>query len=121
MTKKASSKTAVQTFATSGTLKNQGNSKASEANVITEIIETHDEIKDSEDMKKFLMKIRDKVSEGVSSPIYTLTALNFAFTIPGAHVFFNNENKELARELWLRLKNQGFQLRNPPLLFGDAG
>ena len=28
------------------------------------------------------------------------------------------ENKEIARDVWLRLKQAGLQLRNPPILFG---
>jgi hypothetical protein len=43
--------------------------------------------------------------------------MNFVLNLPNIYNLLDNENKELARDIWLRIKQSGMQLRNPPMLF----
>lgn len=70
------------------------------------------------DLKNFLLNVRDKMAEEVAAPVYALSAINHVMTLPGIYNLLDNENKEIARDIWLRLKQSGMQLRNPPILFG---
>jgi hypothetical protein len=72
------------------------------------------------ELEAFLLNIRDKMDEEVASPIYALTGMNYIMSLPGVYDWLDDETKEIARDIWLRLKQAGFQLRNPPMLFGDA-
>ncbi len=69
------------------------------------------------DLKGFLLNIRDKMAEETAAPIYALSAMNHLMTLPEIYGLIDNENKEIARDIWLRLKQAGLQLRNPPLFF----
>jgi hypothetical protein len=75
------------------------------------------EISTKAELKTFLLNVRDKMAEGSAAAIYSLSAMNFALNLPDIHGMLDNENKELARDIWLRLKQAGVQLRNPPMLF----
>jgi hypothetical protein len=70
-----------------------------------------------EALKEFLLNIRDKMEDRSASPIYALAALNHVMNLADIGALLDKENKELARDVWLRLKQSGFQLKNPPLLF----
>jgi len=72
-----------------------------------------------EHLKEFLLNIKDKMGDRAAAPIYALSALNYVMNNPMAYELLDNENKEIARDIWLRLKQAGFQLNDPPLLFGD--
>lgn len=69
------------------------------------------------DLKAVLLNIRDKMEEELAAPIYALSAMNYIMTLPEIYTWLDNENKEVARDIWLRLRQSGLQLRNPPLLF----
>ena len=71
-----------------------------------------------EELKTHLNCIRDKMSEGLAAPIYAVTAMNQLLNEPVIYKLLTEETKELARDIWLRLKHAGLQLRNPPILFG---
>ena len=71
------------------------------------------------DLKAFLLSIRDKMEDQTAAPIYALSALNHVMIQPGVYAWLDNDNKEIARDIWLRLKQAGLQLRNPPLLFSE--
>ena len=58
------------------------------------------------------------MAEEIAAPIYAVTAMNQILTNPEFLTFFSDENKELARDIWLRIKQGGFQVRDPPTLFG---
>lgn len=75
------------------------------------------EISTKAELKTFLLNVRDKMAEGAAAAIYSLSAMNFVLNLPDIHGMLDNENKELARDIWLRLKQAGVQLRNPPMLF----
>ena len=83
--------------------------------------ERQQEIKSKEDLREFLLNIRDKMADGSAAPIYALSALNHVMTLPNVYDVLDKENKETARDIWLRLRQAGFQLKNPPLLFGMDG
>jgi len=70
------------------------------------------------ELKTFLNSIRDKVTEGIAAPIYAMSAMNFVLTLPDIYNLLDNENKEIARDIWLRIKQSGLQIRMPGLLFG---
>lgn len=74
-------------------------------------------IKTKNDLKSFLLVVRDKMIEDASTSIYVTAAMNYVLNIEDIYDLLNNENKELARDIWLRLKQNGLQLKNPPLLF----
>lgn len=72
------------------------------------------------DLKAFLQSILDKMKDEGLAGIYTASAMNFVLNLPQAYELLNNENRELARDIWLRLKQTGFQIKNPPLLFSET-
>jgi hypothetical protein len=71
------------------------------------------------DLKGFLLNIRDKMAEQIAAPVYAVSALNQILTTPELNKLLNEENKELSRDIWLRIKQSGFQLSNPPMLFAS--
>lgn len=83
-------------------------------------IEAFGKIASSADLKAFLQNILDRLKEDVASPIYIAGAMNHVLSLPDIYTLLDNENRELARDLWLRLKQAGLQLRNPPLLFSEG-
>jgi len=92
------------------------NGKAASANVARMVGELANEA----DLKSFLLNVRDKMAEEVAAPIYAISAINGILTDPEHYVFLNDENKEIARDIWLRIRQAGFQVRNPPMLFGSV-
>lgn len=70
-----------------------------------------------EELKTFLLGVRDKMTEHTAAPVYAVSAMNFALSQPNIYQLLDNETKEIARDIWLRIKQSGMQLRNPPLLF----
>lgn len=72
-----------------------------------------------QDLKNFLHSMQEKMTEEVSAPIYVLSGMNYIMTSPNIYSLLNEETKELARDIWLRLQSSGLQLRRPPLLFGE--
>ncbi len=71
------------------------------------------------DLKTFLVSIRDRMTDGSVAPIYAMTAMNSLLTMSEIYDLLDNENKEVARDIWLRLKQNGLQVRTPPILFGE--
>ena len=82
-------------------------------------IDNPPEIKTSSDLKEFLTALRDKMSDQAAAPIYALSAMNYVLNLPEIYSLLDNETKELARDVWLRIKQSGLQIKNPPLLFGQ--
>jgi hypothetical protein len=75
------------------------------------------QIASKEDLKQFLNSIRDKMQEQAAASIFAVSAVHHVLSLPNIYSILDNENKEIARDIWLRLKQSGMQLRNPPLLF----
>ena len=71
------------------------------------------------ELKEFLLNVRDKLTDGSAAPVYVFTALNYVMNLENIYSLLTKENKELARDIWLRLKQAGIQLKTPPLLFGS--
>lgn len=83
------------------------------------------EIKTKAHLKAFLNNIRDRIADNGAAPIYAMSAMNHVMTLPVVYDLLDNENKEIARDIWLRIKQSGLQVRMPSLLFSqdeiDAG
>jgi hypothetical protein len=77
------------------------------------------ELKSPQDLRQFLSQVRQKMGEDASPPIYTLAAMNLVLNRPDIYELLSPEAEEIARDIWIRLKNRGIQLRNPPILFGS--
>lgn len=84
----------------------------------TKIVEAG-ELKSKEDLKGFLLSIRDRMQDDGLSAIHALSALNFVLNSADVYRLMDNEGKEIARDIFLRIKQAGIQLRNPSLLFQD--
>jgi len=69
------------------------------------------------DLKMFLESIRDKMTDGTAAPVYAASALNHILNHPRIYDLLDKANKELARDIWLRVKQSGLQVKNPPMLF----
>lgn len=80
---------------------------------------TVEEIKSVSELKEFLLSIKNQLNEKVAPPIYALTAMNYIFNQEKVYDLFDNDNRELAREIWLALQQSGLHLRKPPLLFAE--
>lgn len=76
------------------------------------------EINNESDLKSFLLNVRDKMADETAPPVYAFAVMNQILTTPDIFPMLNNENKEIARDIWLRIKQAGFQARNPSMLFG---
>ena len=79
------------------------------------------DISTTQDLHTFLLNVRDKLGDRSAAPVYALSALNHVMNLPNVYDLLDKDNKEIARDIWLRLKQSGFQLKNPPLLFGGDG
>lgn len=78
-------------------------------------------IASTEDLKNFLISLLERMNaNGDASPIYVLSAMNHVLSLPDIYNFLDDENKEIARALWLKMKQAGVQLRNPPILFPES-
>ncbi len=76
-----------------------------------------DLISTKEQLKEFLQNVRDKLADSTAAPVYAMSALNHVMNLANIYTLLDKGNKELARDIWLRLKQAGLQLKNPPMLF----
>lgn len=79
-----------------------------------------EEITSCESLRSFLNGIRERMADGGAPAVYALSALNYVMNLPGVYGFMDEENREIARDIWLHLKQSGFQLKDPPLLFEES-
>jgi len=102
-------------------------SDGAEVEASTDAINVEDAVMDAEpitsasELKKFLLHVKDKMDDDSAAPLYAMSALNYVLSLPNVYDVLEAESREVAREIWLRLKKSGLQLRNPPLLFPDEG
>ncbi|MGI6525569.1 MAG: hypothetical protein ACOX2O_09825 [Bdellovibrionota bacterium] len=75
------------------------------------------DINTKEELKDFLRNVLDKTTDGSAAPIYAVTAINYVMNLPNIYDVLDQENKELARDIWLHIKQAGFQLKDPAILF----
>ena len=78
------------------------------------------EIGSVEELREFLNDIRSKLAEQGNTAIYAMSAMNFVMNLPDIYNLLDPENKEIARDVWLRIKNAGINVDDPPMLFGDS-
>ena len=76
-----------------------------------------EKITTSAELKSYLTSVRDRMEDGSGAAIYALGAVNYVFSLEKLYEFLDSENRTLLKEIWLRLKQSGIQVRNPPLLF----
>jgi hypothetical protein len=74
------------------------------------------ELNTAEELREYLLSIRDRMREP-GAPVYALAAMRRVMNLPTIYELLDKENKEIGRDIWLRLKQAGFHLKNPPLLF----
>lgn len=72
------------------------------------------------ELKTFLGNVRDKLAESAAPPIHCVSAMHHVLNLPDVYDLFDAENKEIARDIWLRIKQHGLHLRLPPMLFADG-
>ena len=70
------------------------------------------------DLKVFLLNVSDRLADGTGPIIHVTSAMNHVLNLEGIYEFLDNENKELARDIWLRVKKAGVHMHSPPMLFG---
>lgn len=66
----------------------------------------------------FIAEISKKIVDSNTAFFHSMITLNTLLRLPNAEEIFDEELKEQARDLWLKLKSTGLQLTDPPLLFG---
>jgi hypothetical protein len=71
-----------------------------------------------EDVSNYLAEIGRKLIDSKSATLHCMLAINQLLRLPEASQVFTGEVKDQARDLWLKLKANGLQLGDPPLLFG---
>ena len=84
---------------------------------VKDIKATSETLNSAADLKEFLLSIRDKLADKSAAPVYAVTAMNHIMTLPNIYDMLSAENKEIARDVWLRLKQAGLQIKSPPMLF----
>lgn len=71
------------------------------------------------ELKAFLQSLLDRMEEGQLAAIFTFSAINHLISSQATCELFCSETKEMARDLWLRVKQSGLQIRSPVFLFGS--
>ena len=72
------------------------------------------------ELRDFLIALKERITEDSAPAIYVVTAMNYIMSTTSIFSLLNEESKELARDIWLRLQGAGLQLRKPPMLFGEV-
>ncbi len=71
------------------------------------------------ELKNFLISLQDKLN-GDAAPIYAVSAMNHILNLPNIYDFLDTETREMMRAIWLKLQASGANVRQPPILFGEA-
>lgn len=71
-----------------------------------------------QDVQAFLAQISEKVVNNSGSYFHSMLALNSLLRLSNAAEIFDQNLKEQAKDLWVKLKSTGLHLTDPPLLFG---
>ena len=97
-----------------------GKSKVQDSQVgKSDIIVAPESISTPAELKVFLQSVLDKFKDSQLPSVHAMSAINFCLNRPKTKELFTTENREIARDLWLRIKQSGMQVKNPPLLFSD--
>ena len=93
--------------------------KESKDEVAEDIQESLDQISTKKELREYLLSVRDKMTEGTAAPVYALTAVSQVMGLSNVYELLDERGKEVARDIWFRIKQAGFQVKDPPLLFGE--
>ena len=74
------------------------------------------DIKTSQELKEFVEGLEFKQVEGLLSPIYLTSVMNYIFSLDNINSLMTDENKEIAKRLWQIAKLKGVQLGEPAIL-----
>ncbi len=72
------------------------------------------------DLLAFVSDVRDKLLKDDAAPIFAMAAMQQVMNLDAIYDLLDKEIKEILQEIWVKLSQQGFHLRKPPLLFGDG-
>ena len=72
------------------------------------------------DLLAFVSDVRDKLLKDEAAPIFAMVAMQQVMTLDAIYDLLDKEIKEILQEIWVKLSQQGFHLRRPPLLFGEG-
>lgn len=78
-----------------------------------------EEIASKSDLRQFLTVLRARMESREVAPVYACNVMQHIFNLPDISALLDQENQELARAVWLKLKQAGVQLGNPPMLFPE--
>jgi hypothetical protein len=81
------------------------------------MISAADHVASKAELNAFLLSIRDKMEDETAAPLFALSALQYLMHRPNIYDLLDNDNREIARDLWLRIKKAGVQLKEPSMLF----
>ncbi len=70
-----------------------------------------------EELQQTLESIARSVVGSHSTYMHSMILLDHLLRLPNAREIFDEDSKEQARDLWLKIKSTGLQLNDPPLLF----
>ena len=79
-----------------------------------------EEISSKNDLRQFLTALRTRMEAREVAPVYVCNAMQHVFNLPDVDSLFDQENREIARAIWMKLKQAGVQLANPPMLFPES-
>ncbi len=99
------------------TTKKSGETKSKKGTSKKKTTAASGEVTSAADLKSFLLSIRDGMADDTVAPIFAVSAINNILNNSKIYKMLDKENKELARDIWLRIKQSGMQLKNPPVLF----
>ena len=74
------------------------------------------DIKTSQELQELLEGLEFKEVEGLISPIYLTSVMNYIFSLDNINSLMTDENKEIAKRLWQIAKLKGVQLGEPAIL-----
>lgn len=77
-------------------------------------------ISNKAELKVFITDVRDRLLKDQAAPIFAMAAMQQVMNLDTIYDLLDNQNKEILQEIWVKLSQSGFNLRKPPLLFGDA-
>ena len=73
-----------------------------------------------EELRAYLLNVSDKLVDESAAPVYGMAAINHFFNRPEIYLHLDEELREIARDIWLRLEKAGLQIKKPPLLFNNV-
>ena len=79
-----------------------------------------EKISSKNELKTYLAEIKEKLAAKKAAPVYVASSMQYIFTLPNIDEVMDKANLETCRGIWMKLKEAGMQLHNPPILFPDG-